>query len=189
MGIRIKREVKTSAILNSVQELSGVNLSLCYYCKKCTSGCPVAVYTGITPSEIVRRLQLGVGDELFDSEIIWLCASCEACTTRCPMDIDIAGVMDTLRMMAVERKVAIPDARGATFNRSFLGSVRRYGRVFELGMLAVYKLCSGELFSDVGKFPQMLAKGKISLLPKRSGEAKRIRQVFRRAEEEDRRRG
>ena len=46
----------------------------------------------------------------------------------------------------------------------------------------------GDLFSDVGKFPQMLAKGKISLLPKRSGAAKQMRDVFRRAEEEEKKR-
>ena len=104
------------------------------------------------------------------------------------MGIDIAGVMDTLRMMAVERKVDLPDARGEKFNRSFLESVRRFGRVFELGMLAVYKLRSRDLFSDIGKFPRMLAKGKISLLPSLSGDAKRLRRIFRRAEEEDRKR-
>ena len=53
-------------------------------------------------------------------------------------------------------------------------------------MMAVYKLRTGDLFSDVGKVPQMLAKGKLSLLPKRSGSAKQVREVFRRAEEEER---
>ncbi len=46
---------------------------------------------------------------MLGSRAIWLCASCEACTTRCPMGIDMAAVMDALRMMAVERKAALPD--------------------------------------------------------------------------------
>jgi heterodisulfide reductase subunit C len=101
------------------------------------------------------------------------------------MGIDIAGVMDVLRMMAVERQVPGADSRGEKFNRSFLRSVRRHGRVYEVGMLAAYKLRSGEVFADVDKVPKMLAKGKLSLLPNRSGEAKKMRQIFRRAEEEE----
>jgi len=54
-------------------------------------------------------------------------------------------------------------------------------------MMAAYKLRSGDLFSDVGKFPQMLVKGKIGLRPNRGGDAGRVREVFRRAEEEDKR--
>jgi len=103
------------------------------------------------------------------------------------MGIDVAAVMDALRMMAIERHVALPDARGRQFNRSFLGSVRRHGRVFEVGMMAAYKLRTFDLLSDVGKVPRMLAKGKLSLLPKRSGSAKEVREVFRRAQEEEQR--
>jgi len=103
------------------------------------------------------------------------------------MGIDIAGVMDALRIMAVERQAAGADARAEIFNRSFLGSVRHHGRVYELGMMTAYKLRSGDLMSDVGKIPAMLAKGKIGLLPKRSGAAAQVREVFRRAEEEEKR--
>ena len=94
--------------------------------------------------------------------------------------------MDALRILAVERKAAVPDGRGKQFNRSFLGSVRRHGRVFEAGMLAMYKLRSGDLFADVGKVPQMIAKGKISFLPHRSGSTKEVKELFKRAEEEER---
>jgi len=96
--------------------------------------------------------------------------------------------MDTLRMMAVERKATIPDTHGEKFNRSFLGSVRRHGRVFEMGMMAAYKLRTGDLLADLDKVPQMLAKGKLSLLPNRSASAKQVREVFRRAKEEEEKR-
>jgi heterodisulfide reductase subunit C len=93
--------------------------------------------------------------------------------------------MDALRIMAIERKVAIPDSRGAKFNRSFLRSVRRHGRLYELGMLMAYKLRSGDLLADVTKTPRMLAKRKISVLPASSGNTKAVQEVFRRAEQED----
>jgi heterodisulfide reductase subunit C len=137
------------------------------------------------PSQIMRLVHLGAEAEALGSRAIWLCASCEACTTRCPMEIDIAGVMDALRIMAVERQAALPGARARQFNRTFLGSVRRHGRVYEMGMMAAYKLRTFDLFSDVGKVPKMLTKGKLSLLPRRSGNVKEVREVFRRAEEEE----
>ena len=96
-------------------------------------------------------------------------------------------MMDSLRIMAIDRQVTLSDAHGKQFNRSFLGSVRRHGRVFEMGMMAFYKLRTGDLLLDVDKVPQMLAKGKLSLLPKRSGSAREVRKVFRRAEEEEKR--
>jgi heterodisulfide reductase subunit C len=139
-------------------------------------------------SQVMRMIHLGQESQVLESEAIWLCASCEACTTRCPMQIDIAAVMDSLRMMAVERTVDLPNARGEQFNRSFLQSVRRNGRVFELGMMAAYKLRSRDFFTDAEKTGQMLAKGKLSLLPKKSGSAKAVADVFKRAEEEEKKR-
>ncbi len=179
---------QNTTFLNEVQRRSGTPVSACFQCHKCSTGCPIGPEMDWLSSQVMRLIHLGEEDQALQSQAIWLCASCEACTTRCPMGIDVAGVMDALRIMAVEREVDLPDARGEKFNRSFLGSVRRHGRVFEFGMLAAYKLRSGDLFSDVGKLPQMLAKGKISLLPKRSGEAKRLGEIYRRAEEEEKQR-
>jgi heterodisulfide reductase subunit C len=139
----------------------------------------------VSASQVMRLIHLGAEREVLESRAIWLCASCEACTTRCPMGIDIAGVMDILRIMAVERKVDLPDARVEAFNRSFLRSVRRHGRVYEMGMLSAYKLRSRDLFSDVDKAPKLLAKKKLSLLPSRSGAAKEVKAIFERADEED----
>jgi len=179
---------KDTALLEEVERRAGTPVSACLQCHKCSTGCPVGPEMDLLSSQIMRLIHLGAEDELLGCRAIWLCASCEACTTRCPMEIDIAAVMDILRMMAVERKVSVPDKRGKEFNRSFLASVVRHGRVFELGMLAAYKLRCLDLFSDVGKFPKMLAKGKISLLPNRGGAAGEVRQVFKRAEEEEKRR-
>lgn len=176
-----------NALLDEVRRRSGTPVSACYQCHKCSTGCPTGPEMDWRSSQVMRLIHLGQ-EEVLESKAIWLCASCEACSTRCPMGIDIAAVMDALRIMALERKVDLPFTRGEKFNRSFLGSVRRHGRVFELGMMAAYKLRCGDLISDVDKFPQMVAKGKISFLPKRSGDAKRMREVFDRAQEEDKKR-
>jgi hypothetical protein len=52
-------------------------------------------------------------------------------------------------------------------------------------MLAAYKLRSRDLFSDMDKAPKLLAKNKLALLPKRSGAANEVREVFDRADEEE----
>jgi heterodisulfide reductase subunit C2 len=171
--------------LAEVESRSGTKVSACFQCHKCTTGCPVGPEMDFLPSQVMRLVHLGAEKEALGSQAIWLCASCEACTTRCPMEIDIAAVMDALRIMAIDRAVTPGDAHGEKFNRSFLSSVKHHGRVFEMGMMTAYKLRTGDLFSDVDKVPQMLAKGKLSLLPKRSGSAKEVREVFRRAEDEE----
>jgi heterodisulfide reductase subunit C2 len=174
-----------SDLADEINRRHDIPAKACFQCHKCSTGCPIGPDMDLLPSQVMRLLQLGAEEEVLESRAIWLCASCAACTTRCPQGIDIAGVMDALRIMAVERKAALPDARGEKFNRSFLGSVNRHGRVFEAGMLAVYKLRSGDLFSDVNKVPQMIAKGKLKFFPRRGGDKKQVREVFKRAEEED----
>ncbi len=174
-----------AALMREVEDRSGTCPSACFQCHKCSTGCPIGPDMDLLPSQVMRLVHYGAEADVLQSQAIWLCASCEACTTRCPQGIDIAGVMDALRMMAVDRKIALPDARGEQFNRSFLKSVSHHGRVFELGMMIAYKLRSRDLFADADKAPKMLAKGKLSLLPKRSGSAGEVREVFRRAEKEE----
>jgi len=168
--------------VSDVERRSGAAVSACFQCHKCSTGCPVAPEMDVMSSQIMRLIHLGARGEALASQAIWLCASCEACTTRCPQGIDIAAVMDTLRMMAVEAGVA---ARGNTFNTSFLSSVRRHGRVFEMGLMTAYKLRSGDLLGDVEKVPGMLKRGKLALWPKGSGNAKEVREVFKRAQQEE----
>jgi len=178
-------QYRDTSLLEEVESRSGTRVSACFQCHKCSTGCPIGPDMDLLSSQVMRLIQLGEEDELLASKAIWLCASCEACSTRCPQGIDVAAVMDALRIMAVGRKLAPADARGKHFNRSFLSSVRRHGRVFEAGMMAFYKLRSGDWFGDVDKVPKMLAKKKLGFLPNRSGAAKEVRDVFRRAEEED----
>lgn len=174
--------------LREVERRSGTQISTCYQCHKCSTGCPVSTEMDLQPSQVMRLVHLGVEEELLQSNTIWLCASCQACTTRCPMDIDIAGVMDTLRILAVERDVALPSRRDEHFNRAFLNAVRRHGRLSEMEMMMVYKLRSGALLSDMDTAARLFLKRKLKLLPSRSGSVAEVQRVFERAEDEERQR-
>jgi heterodisulfide reductase subunit D len=88
----------------TVEQRSGEDLSRCYYCLKCTAGCPSAPAMPYGPAQMVRLVQLGLKDELLESRSIWFCLHCETCGARCPNEISIAGLTRALREMAMEEK-------------------------------------------------------------------------------------
>ena len=175
----IKKTKNNPGLREAVRKIAGVDLSVCFQCQKCASGCPVAKFTKSRPSEILRRLHLGAGPELLASDLVWTCASCETCSTRCPMGIDVAAVMDALRRLALASGVAKPAGNVPLFNRAFLKTVEVFGRTYELAMIAAYKLGTGKLMNDTEKFPAMLKKGKIALLPPRGADRKTVRRIFK----------
>ena len=179
MALRIKKGTEDSAIISVIEERSGVNLSLCYQCKKCSSGCPVAAFSEMPPSEVLRKMHLGAGKELLDTDMIWHCVSCETCYARCPMGIDISAVMDELRKMTVEKGAALPAGKMPMFNKAFLKTVEMFGRSYDIAMIAAYKVGSMNFFGDVEKFPGMLRKRKIALLPPFGSNRKLVKRIFK----------
>jgi len=181
MTIRIAKRKATGGLLKAVEEKAEVNLSACYQCKKCSIGCPVADQTKSPPSEVIRRLQLGAGDELLQTELIWNCLSCETCYARCPNQINFPAVIDALKAIAIDKDQAAPQGNAPLFNRAFLNSVKMYGRSYELQTIALYKLGSGNLMQDLEKFPSMLIKGKMAVLPPTGADAGKVKKIFNKA--------
>lgn len=144
---------------------AGANVLSCYQCRKCTAGCPVSGRADIKPHELVRMVQLGQRDAVLTCKAIWECTACQTCITRCPQKVDIAALNDTLRQMSRASGVAAAGTAVPAFNDIFLGTVRRFGRMYELGLMVAFKLRTLKLFADVGKFPMMLRKRKLSLMP------------------------
>ncbi len=166
---------------SEVELRSQANLQACLQCKKCTSGCPVAGRADFKAHELVRLTQLGQRETVLKSRMIWECTSCQTCFTRCPQKVSIAAMNDALRLMSREAQMAHETTTVPVFNDVFLRSVRRRGRVYELGLMAAYKLRTMRLFEDVDKAPMMVMKRKIKLLPKNvPGRAERKR-IFARA--------
>ena len=178
MAIVVDKSKAGNEISRLIMEKSGVDLNVCFQCKKCSSGCPIAELVKSGPAEIMRRMHLGAGVELLDSEIVWMCVSCETCTSRCPMDIDIAAVMDALRVIAAEDGAKTPEGHVPLFNKAFLKTVEIFGRTYDMAMVAGYKLGSGKLMGDMEKFPKMILKRKIALLPSLSADRKIVKRIF-----------
>ncbi len=167
-----------SAFLSEVVDLCGEAVSSCYHCRKCTNGCPLAFAMDVLPNQVIRMVQLGLVDEVLRSKTIWVCASCQQCTTRCPNDIDIARVMDCLRQLCIQRGITPAEENVFKFHDAFLKSVRRHGRVFEAGMLAAYKMRTGNLLGESRLALGMLRRGKLKYLPERTQSRGRLRELF-----------
>jgi len=171
-----------SALLALVDEHSGQRVMSCYQCGKCTAGCPVAHTVDVGPRQVMRAVQIGIRELALSNELIWLCLFCQTCSVRCPREIDVAGVMETLRLLAVTEGVRPALKDMAVFDRVFLTSVKRGGRVFELGIGGLYNLLSGRPFTNAGLLPRMLARRKLALLPSRAKGAAAVQAIFDRVE-------
>ncbi len=180
MAIVISKEKVRDGLAAGVQEISGIDISSCLQCKKCSNGCPVTGLTKVHPSDIIRGLQLEMGDKLINSDLVWMCASCETCFERCPMKINMAAVMDALRILAVRKNASRQKGNVALFNKLFLKTVRMFGRTYDIGMIASYKLGTSNYLQDTDKFPMMLLKGKIALTPSFKADKKYTNRIFAR---------
>lgn len=162
----------------NVQHLSGQDIQRCYFCQKCSVGCPTAYAMDYPPAQLLKMIQLGMKDELLNSSAIWLCVGCETCGTRCPNGIAVAPVMDILKRMALAEGHVPAERKSLAFHRSFVDSIRFLGRVHEITMLAEYKLRSLDLLSDLGLGLQMFKRNKLALLPKRVKQQAQVRDIL-----------
>ena len=162
---------------------TGENVHSCYQCNRCSSGCPLSEHFDLTPSRVMRFLQLGLDDPVLRSTTIWLCSSCQACSTRCPQGLDVVRIMDELKAISRERGVTPGVSSIPTMYDVFLRDVRLLGRTYELGLAAELGLRSGDPFKELPMGMEMLRKGKFSLLPRRTSYPRRIRPAKRRADQ------
>jgi heterodisulfide reductase subunit C2 len=161
-----------------VERSASANLSACLQCGKCSSGCPVAAQVDVVPHALLRLVQLGQRDAVLGSRMIWLCTSCQTCMTRCPQKVDIAAMNDALRRMSLAAGQVVKGSRVPAFNSTFLMIIRRLGRMYEMGLMSIFKMRTMDLVSDVNKMPMMLKKGKLAMFPPMIGGGKARRVLF-----------
>jgi heterodisulfide reductase subunit C len=167
------------SLIEEVKERSGAEISRCYQCRACGNGCPFVAAMDYTPNQVVRLLQFGMREEVLRCKTIWVCVGCHTCSSQCPMGIDIAAMMDALRLMAVEEGVAIGKPNILDFHEEVLRSLEKHGRAHKLGIMLRYKLLGGTWFKDVDVGLRMLAKRKLELFPSRVRAGKEITDLFK----------
>lgn len=168
--------------LEELVSRGGQNPALCYQCGKCSAGCPVREFVSDSPNKIIRYTQLGMYEAALNNETIWACAGCMTCASRCPQEFNTARFMDALRQMALEKGYSEKDSDSQQFHKSFLSQIKRFGKTYELGMVAEYKLRTGHLMQDVDIAPAMLAKRKLGFIPHTIADTKVMKRIFERAE-------
>ena len=164
-------------IAEVIKSLSGLDVNLCFQCAKCASGCPVSYAMDYTPTQLVHAIQLGLTDLVLNSKTIWLCVSCQICTTRCPQDVDLAGVMDAVRIIAQRKKIKAKIPEVPTYYKSSLRNIGLFGRMYELGLVVMLKLLTRTFTKDIGLGLRMLRRGKLDILPSFRG-ARAVRRIF-----------
>ena len=98
LRIAISREVVQGDFVREIEQLSGQNILQCYQCGECSAGCPISAEMDVLPNHIIRLIQLGQADEVMAAQSPWLCASCFTCFVRCPKGVDIASLMEAVRL-------------------------------------------------------------------------------------------
>ena len=166
-------------LAEAVMEESGQNVNLCFQCGKCAAGCPISYAMDYKPAQLIHAIRLGMDDLVFKSTTMWLCASCETCTTRCPQEVDVAKVMDAVKITAVRQGVKPTISQVAAFYRAALANIKKCGRMYEMGMIVGLKMRTFEFFKDAQLGMKMFLKGKLKLIPSLTG-ATRTWKIFNR---------
>jgi len=167
-----------SSLAGELLRATGLNVAVCYQCGKCSAGCPMAAEMPLKPHQMLRLAQLDEREELLSDPSPWLCLTCETCSARCPNEVDPARLVDGLREIALKRDPAAAPRRLRAFHEAFLRQIRRHGRVFEIGLVAHYKVRTGALLDDVLITPAALRRGKLALLPKDIEGREEVRRIF-----------
>jgi len=163
-------------------ERAKADVADCYQCGNCTAGCPSAFTFDYMPNQVMRMLQVGLVDEVLASKSVQLCIQCLTCTARCPRNIDIAGIFETLKTIAVADDVKVPE-HAATFNRLFIDNIAKYGRLTEAMFLVRFNLAAMKPMNDADLGMPMLSKGKLEIVPKKAKGADEVGRIVRKAME------
>ena len=91
-----------SEFYNEIAANGGADVKMCFQCGTCTAGCPSGKETAYRTRKVMRLAQLGLKDELLNTDDIWQCTTCYTCVERCPRAVPIVDVITAIRNIAVQ---------------------------------------------------------------------------------------
>jgi heterodisulfide reductase subunit C len=90
-------------LAEKVQNLSGENVLSCFQCGLCSGTCPVRFAMDLSPTQVIRFVQIGELEKVIESNTFWICSTCYACHSRCPRKINITRIMEALRQIRLRK--------------------------------------------------------------------------------------
>ena len=105
MAIEISERTIKREFIEKINQLSGQDISMCFQCGTCGGACPMSEHMETLPRRIMRMMQLGMEDRISDLETGWECASCHSCSANCPRGIDLARVMEAVRLLVLRKNI------------------------------------------------------------------------------------
>jgi heterodisulfide reductase subunit C len=132
----------------------------CLACGSCSASCPVRrLEEKYNPRRIIRMAILGMKDEVYRSEFVWMCSYHSTCLRRCPQGVNIGAVADAVVRIAEEARRRAAGTgeliEAAEFDREFrrrvTGEVAEAARCFTCGSCTA--VCPEQLF-DPAKDPR-----------------------------------
>ncbi|MDY6880100.1 MAG: 4Fe-4S dicluster domain-containing protein [Desulfatiglans sp.] len=103
MTIKLSTKTVEKDFIKKLREVSGQNIFTCMQCGMCTGSCPMTEQIDASPRRIMRMVQYGLEEKICEYKTFWTCASCYNCSVNCPRGIDIARVMESLRLLMLRR--------------------------------------------------------------------------------------
>ena len=175
-----KVQEEHSDFVERLRKLSGQDVRKCYQCGKCSAGCAVHNCGGmdVSPNRIMRMAQLSMEKEVLRTKTIWTCVVCSTCTARCPRDIDIARVMDGLRIMAYKKGITRYAGDAAVFHEKFMNNLKTFGRMYELLFIVDYSMTTFYALKLLDVAPQTLLKGNLPFFPSKLKNPGQIREIM-----------
>lgn len=92
----------TPEFYDEIAKNGGADVMLCFQCGTCTAGCPSGKETAYRTRKVMRMAQLGLKEQLLNSDDIWQCTTCYTCQERCPRGVPIVDVVLSIRNIAIQ---------------------------------------------------------------------------------------
>ncbi len=162
----------------------GEMVRTCIQCGTCSASCPNAFAMDHTPRKMWRMVLAGQKDAILTSKTFILCSACYSCTLRCPRGLPLTEAMAALKQVAAIEGLS-KYKQSTSFYKSFMDSVRRYGRVRETEFMAYWFAAMRNPAIPLEFMPlglKLMKKRKVSMRIPSMG-PDRLEAMFRKAEE------
>jgi heterodisulfide reductase subunit C len=113
-------------LLLELKQFGDVDIESCFNCGNCTAICPLSTDATPFPRNNIRRVQLGLREQILESPDPWLCYYCGDCTVTCPRQAEPAEAQMAMR-------------RWLTAEYDWTGLARKFytSKVWEFGAVLV----------------------------------------------------